>query len=99
MPTAAQSPMGMVMAGRALGDANVTAQAMKSGVIGTWKAGVKGAAKAAMDEVRDEAVTDDPFRRSGAPTGDPGLNFSAHASRLSLLMPAGFPARNTPECS
>ena len=73
MPTAGQSPMGMVMAGRALGDGNVTAQAIESGVIGTWKAGVKGAAKAAMDEVREDAITDDPFRRSGSPTRRPRL--------------------------
>jgi hypothetical protein len=87
--TAAQSPMGIVMAGRVLADTDVAARATASGVIGDWRKQVKVAAKAAMDEVRQEAITSDPFRRPGTPLVTGVLNSGSCRVLTFTLFPRG----------
>jgi len=55
------SPVGVVMAGGTLGNADVLAKATgDDGALDQWKGKSKAAAKAAMDEVMEEVMEDDP---------------------------------------
>jgi len=55
------SPVGIVMAGGTLGNADVMGKATgPDGALAQWKAKSKDAAKAAMDEVMEEVMEDDP---------------------------------------
>jgi len=85
------SPVGVVMAGGTLGNADVLAKAAgDDGALDQWKAKSKDAAKAAMDEVIGEVMEDDP---DGASLGKSSSMYkelqdvAAKARKLTVKVP------------
>jgi len=58
-PMDLESPMGMVMAGPKLSDPDIQNKSMSSEAMKLWKARVGAAAKQAVQEVKDELISDD----------------------------------------
>lgn len=58
-PMDLESPMGIVMAGPKLSDPDIQNKSMSSEAIKLWKAKVGDAAKKAVEEVKDELISDD----------------------------------------
>ena len=65
-PMDLESPMGIVMAGPKLSDPEIQNKSMSSDAIKLWKARVGDAAKQAVQEVKDELISDDVL---GVPGG------------------------------
>jgi hypothetical protein len=56
----AESPMGMVMAGPKLEDPEIQNKSVSSEAMELWKSRVGGAARKAVEEVKEEVLEDDP---------------------------------------